>query len=624
MLANIARLDHFNAIVRPAFGLGFCMRGLFDELKHRNVFRVGIAYVIAGWLLAQVADLASDAFEAPAWVMQMLIVMLLVGLPVALFLAWAYELTPEGVKKAKDLPADMPKDPRSGRALNRVTMIALIVAVGWLGWDKLQQSDNAPVAEVASVDKSVAVLPFDDFSPGGDQAWFADGLTEEILNSLARTTDLHVASRTSSFGYRGTTENLSSIAATLGVAHILEGSVRRAGDQLRVTAQLIRAKDDKHLWSETFDGNVDNSIAIQEKIAIEIARALQTAMDPEELARMVAAGTRSVEAWEVYLRALKALRDASDRMDKFALFAVADIFDAATAIDPTFVDAYLQLVDIWFLQLDITTTSHSTAGPTYAERRAAFDAALAAAIKYARNDVEQTRAEIRKAQFEVRINDRIRLVERLTTLVPDDAPARFELLELYQASDQPEKAMEAGRRAVAASIASGQVQTGLIYNLRRVDLDSTLRYLDAWLTADTSDTNLYYQAQRALLDAGQVERAATMIDTYLLRSVDSQGLTMMQLRQACAEGRIADADKLMENIAPDATTRWLFLKTLARDDEAREFLRQYDTPEYLFILSGFLAYRAFDPRDYPLLWKTLQAQGIKRAPVRPQTFTCKR
>ena len=624
MLANIARLDHFNGIVRPDFGLGFCMRGLFDELKHRNVFRVGIAYVIAGWLIAQVADLAGDAFGAPAWVMQMLIILLLVGLPVALFLAWAYELTPDGVKKAKDLPADMPKDPRSGRMLNRVTMIALIVAVGWLGWDKLHQTDSAPVTATTSVDKSVAVLPFDDFSPGGDQAWFADGLTEEILNSLARTTDLHVASRTSSFGYRGTTENLSTIAATLGVAHILEGSVRRAGDQLRVTAQLIRAHDDKHLWSETFDSSVENSIAIQEKIAIEIARALQTAMDPEELARMVAAGTRSVEAWEVYLRALQARQEAFNRVDGSAFFAVADMFDAAVAIDPTFVDAYLQLVDLWYSQLDISNTSHAAGGPSYEERRKRFNDALAAAIQFARNETERTRAEMRKAQFEVRINEQIRLNERLSVLAPDDAEVWTGLLELYQATDQVEKAIAAGHRAIAAPRQPGESPGALIYNLRRVDLDSTLRFIDTLLAEDVSDPNFFYQAQRALLDAGQTERAATMIDSYVLRSVDEDGKTMMLVRQACAEGRIDDADKLIESVDTDRASRWLYLKTLARDDEAREFLRQFDTPEYLFILAAFLDYRAFDPRDYPLLWKTLQAQGIKRAPPRPQTFTCKR
>ena len=193
------------------------MRSFFEELKHRNVIRVGIAYIVAGWLFAQVVDLAADAFHAPDWLMQMLIVVLLVGLPVVLFLAWAYELTPEGVKKAHEVPADAPKDPRSGRTLNILIISALVIAVGWLGWDKLNTTDPDTADIVSKIDKSIAVLPFDDFSPDGDQAWFADGLTEEILNSLARTTDLQVASRTSSFAYRDSRDDIPAIAAALGV-----------------------------------------------------------------------------------------------------------------------------------------------------------------------------------------------------------------------------------------------------------------------------------------------------------------------------------------------------------------------------------------------------------------------
>ena len=164
------------------------MRGFIEELRYRNVFRVAIAYIVAGWLLAQAADLAADAFNAPDWVIQMLIVVLLIGLPVTVFLAWAYELTPEGVKRAKDLPADIPKDPRSGKTLNRITLVTLIVAVAWLGWDKLPRPVIEPATDVTTEvgDKSIAVLPFADFSPGGDHAWFADGLTDEILNALAR------------------------------------------------------------------------------------------------------------------------------------------------------------------------------------------------------------------------------------------------------------------------------------------------------------------------------------------------------------------------------------------------------------------------------------------------------
>jgi TolB-like protein len=237
------------------------MRGFIDELKHRNVFRVAIAYIIVGWLVAQVADLVVDAFNLPDSFLQMIIVLLVLGFPIAVVFAWAFELTPEGVKRAKDLPADMPKDPRSGKFLNRLTIIMLVIAVAWLGWDKLERGDTAPVSlDEAVIDKSIAVLPFADFSADASHAWFADGLTDEILNALARIRDLRVASRSSAFQYRDAAQDIPKVAAELGVAHILEGSVRRAGDRIRVTAQLIRASDDAHLWSETYDASSEDSI----------------------------------------------------------------------------------------------------------------------------------------------------------------------------------------------------------------------------------------------------------------------------------------------------------------------------------------------------------------------------
>jgi TolB-like protein len=606
------------------------MRGFIEELRYRNVFRVAIAYVVAGWLVAQVVDLAADAFNAPDWVMQMLIVLLLIGLPVALFLAWAYELTPDGVKKAKDLPEDAPKDPRSGRILNRITLVALVVAVAWLGWDKLQRDEVAPVTEAmsaTSVEKSVAVLPFADFSPDGDHGWFADGLTEEILNSLTRVSDLEVASRTSSFNFRGSTEDIPAIAAQLGVAHILEGSVRRSGDQLRITAQLIRATDDKHLWSENFDGTIDNSIAIQEEIATQIARALQTAMDPDELARMIAAGTRSVEAWEIYLRALALQADMYARVDSSMVFNTADTFAAAVAIDPAFVDAHDALANLWFLQLDVTTTAHNPDGPPYAERRARFDAAVDATIRHARTEVDRLSAEFRKAAMEVRLTDQVRIAERILELDPDNLSAQRNLLELYQLSGRRDEA-----RQLALALwkqpdeldAPDSPAATVIFEMRRLDIDEAVRLAEEGLADPKVTTIFYYQAHRAFLDAGLTERAAELVDAYMLRSADEDGIPIVQIRQACAEGRVADADALFDQSTPEANSRWLMLKTLGRHDEAREELRRYETPEYLFILAGFLDYRTFEPRDYPLLWRTMQAQGIDRPPARAQTFECKR
>jgi TolB-like protein len=600
------------------------MRNLFEELKHRNVIRVGIAYVIAGWLIAQVADLAADAFTAPEWFMQMLIILLLIGLPIALFLAWAYELTPEGVVKADQVPVDAPKDPRAGHALNILIMAALIVAVFWLGWDKLQQPAGGVDAVVAASDKSIAVLPFDDFSPGGDQAWFADGLTEEILNSLARTTDLQVASRTSSFAYRDTAEDIPAIAAALGVAHILEGSVRRAGDRLRVTAQLIRTADDKHLWSETFDGSSDDSITIQEEVAFEIANALQTAMNPEELARMVAAGTRSVAAWETYLRGLALDYEVMSQMEVHRVYDVIAVLDDAVAMDPGFAEAQLKLATLWETQLNPTSIAYIPPGVPMAERRQRYGAAMAAAIKHVRSDSTRAEIEMNAAGFDVRITDQIALAKRMIELEPHRRQGWAWLASIYKNVGEYDKARDAGLEAWARKPEPGSRDGPIIQMMARASLADVVVLVDEALQAPDPDANLLYQSHRALLAAGLRERAAVLIDTYGDRTGDIEGILMMRVRQACAEGRTADADALYARVDVDSNTRWLFLKTLGHDDEARELLRPLDTSEGLFALSSYLTYLSFEARDYPLLWRTLTSQNINRPAARPMAYRCER
>ncbi len=190
----------------------------FEELRHRNVFRVAIAYCVVGWVIVQVADIATESFAAPEWVMRTLILFLLLGLPIALFLSWAYELTPEGVKRADDLPEDMPKDPRAGKRLNAAIIAGLAIAVVGLLWDKFSGEEAMVATQAQNVvaDKSIAVLPFADFSPDENQGWFADGLTDEILNALARAEDLRVASRTSAFSYRDSDKGMPTIAKELG------------------------------------------------------------------------------------------------------------------------------------------------------------------------------------------------------------------------------------------------------------------------------------------------------------------------------------------------------------------------------------------------------------------------
>jgi len=596
------------------------MPGIIEELRHRNVFRVAAAYVVVGWLLAQVADLVAGVFKLPDWFMQMVIILLVLGLPVALFLAWAFELTPQGIKKAHDVPRDAPKEPRAGRIFNVVTIVMLLIAVGWLSWDKIYR----PPATIAPADKSIAVLPFDDFSSEGNQLWFADGLAEEILNALARTTDLKVASRTSSFAYRDSTEDVPSIAKALDVDHVLEGSVRRDRDRVRVTAQLIRAADDKHLWSETFDRGIEDSIEIQEEIAFEIANALQSAMDPDELARMVAAGTRSVKAWETYLRGLALDHEVSQRNDIGRAYEVIAIFENAVAIDASFADAQLHLANLWQKQLDPTAIEYDPSVMPLAERRRRYDAAIAAAIEHARSDMTRAEAKMRAAAFDLRLTDQIALAQQMVELAPNNRIGWAWLNYLYQVIGEFDKSVAAGFKTYSLEAAIGVSDGAIIGNTSRANASEAITLVDEMLQSPNVSATTIYQSHRALLAADQVDRAADLIEMYEQRSSDKVGVLFMRLRQACAEGRVADADEIYTSLKEDSPSQWLLLKTLGFDDEARDLLRPLDTPENLVALSGYLAYRSFEAREYPLLWKTLTAQGINRPPARPMSYRCPR
>ena len=320
------------------------MGKFFDELKRRNVVRVGIAYLVVGWIVFQIGEVMFPTFGTPDWVFKTIILVIAVGFPFALIFAWAFELTPEGVKKTQDVNVSVSVTAATGKKLNYIIIAALVIALGYFVWERQVPTDSPahrpdsvaePSAAIEAIEagesveeeaskRSIAVIPFVNMSSDKEQEWFADGLTEEILNSLARTPDLLVAARTSSFTFKGSNEDIPTIAKALGVEHILEGSVRRSGDRLRVTAQLVRASDGFHLWSENYDRNLDDLIDIQENVAIEIANALETAMNPEALARMVSSGTSSVPAFEAYLRGL-AVGEST--------FATGDIYENLNARD---------------------------------------------------------------------------------------------------------------------------------------------------------------------------------------------------------------------------------------------------------------------------------------------------
>jgi TolB-like protein len=277
------------------------------ELKRRNVFRVAAFYIVASWLIIQVADILLEAMAVPGWGMRLIFIMVLLGFPLALTFSWIYELTSDGIKREKDIDRATSTTPETGRKLDIVTIAAVGLVLAVTFWDRLMPrgsvDDGGQIISEAPVDLSIAVLPFANMSADADNEFFADGLSEELLNALAQIDGLKVAGRTSSFHFKGRNEDLRMIGETLGVAHILEGSVRRQGDQVRITAQLIQASDGFHLWSQTFDRKLEDIFAIQDEISASVATALRITLLGEAQAAEPVPHTLTPETYSRFIAA---------------------------------------------------------------------------------------------------------------------------------------------------------------------------------------------------------------------------------------------------------------------------------------------------------------------------------
>ncbi len=286
------------------------MKELFSELKRRNVVRVAIAYVVLGWLIIEVIDTIAPRLGMPEWVPTFFIIAVLVGLPIVLLFSWAYEVTPEGVMKTEEVDASASITHSTGRKLDRVIIAALVLVVVFLVYERFTPSSGeAPIVapQVEEGKPSLAVLPFVNMSSEAEQEYFSDGITEELLNTLAKVPGLMVVARTSVFSYKGQSKDVREIGRELGVTTIVEGSVRKAGDDLRITAQLIRVADGFHLWSETYDRKLVNVFAIQEEIAFAIADALKAPLGLEA-GGLVTSRTQNMAAYDLYLKGFGELK----------------------------------------------------------------------------------------------------------------------------------------------------------------------------------------------------------------------------------------------------------------------------------------------------------------------------
>ena len=601
---------------------------LFEELKRRNVFRVAIAYVLLGWAVLQGADFLLDLAGAPDWVIRAFAIAGLVGFPFALFFAWAFELTPEGVKREKDVDRSQSITPQTGRKLNRVIIGLLVLVILLMAVERIFFAGGAgrgAGAELAEVPKTIAVLPFADLSQAQDQEWFADGLAEEILNALVKVPDLQVASRTSSFAYKGTGTSISQIAAELSVAHVLEGSVRRSAERIRVTAQLIRASDGFHLWSQNYDRDVADMIGIQEDLARNIATALETSMDPEALAQMAQAGTDSVEAYQEYLRGLQGQSEAFISQGEHALDQAYLHFERARAIDPGFFDAHLQAANYWKVELTPSRTDSGTSGVAPQQMLREFNERIGLAIDNARTDADRIHSLAERALVDLRLREARRLFEEYLELRPNDEPARFELANvLGMLSDR--QALRGLLDHWKAKVRTDHFSAASLVNeaYRIIDpseaADLGLQAVQRW----PNSIAMIYQTHRSLVWAGRFREASELAARYAALVPGSDPL--VRAREACAAGDRETAEQILDELrsetAVDFSVLWIMHNMLGNSREEIEVLRPLEQSGVPFQLASFLSYTKFDPRPYPSLMAVLEREGVERPPPTVPPFRC--
>jgi TolB-like protein/Tfp pilus assembly protein PilF len=340
-------------------------RNFFAELKRRNVYKVAVAYAVVAWLLIQAASILFPTFDAPSWAMKVLVALLVLGFPIALVLSWAFEITPEGIKLESEIDPKTSISRKTGRKIVGLTIAVAIVAAGLFGFQLLRTSAHsgmeggAPATpkDVASglartrpsiLEKSIAVLPFDNLSRDPDNAYFCEGVQDEILTRLAKVADLKVISRTSTQKYKSAPDNLREIAKQLGVMNVLEGSVQKANEQVRVNVQLINALTDAHLWADIYDRKLTDIFAVESDIAKTIAATLQAKLTGSEKDAMSKEPTANPEAYELYLKG----RFFWNKRTDIDLPKSVEFYNQAIAKDPNYALAYAGLADCYVLYPD--------------------------------------------------------------------------------------------------------------------------------------------------------------------------------------------------------------------------------------------------------------------------------
>ena len=470
-------------------------RNFFSELKRRNVYKVAVAYAVVGWLLVQVTTQVFPIFEIPNWALRLIVLAIIIGFPIALVIAWAFELTPEGIKRTEDIDPGVDSRAKS-RAWIYVVIVAALLSISlfFLGRFTASTKQNG-ATEVPA--KSIAVLPFENLSEEKANAFFADGVQDEILTDLARIADLKVISRTSVMHYKsGIARNLREIGEQLGVAHVLEGSVQRSGNRVRVNAQLVDARTDRHLWAQTYDRELADVFAIQSEIAKTIADQLQAKLSPDEKSAIERPPTNDITAFGLYTRAKDLLLTAAESgAGKADSLQAIDLLNQAVARDPSFFQAYCRLAQ--------AHDSLYSAGYDHTSARLALaDAAIEAASRLRPNAGETHLARARNIYQGYRdYNGALAELELARQTLPNDSRV-FELSGYIQRRQQGR--YEESTRTLERAIELDPRNVVLLQQVAAFNYPRLRHYADAksaWdrLLAITPD-DVSAKAERAMVD----------------------------------------------------------------------------------------------------------------------------
>jgi len=522
----------------------------FAELKRRKVFRVAAVYGATGFVVLQVADLLAEGMELPSVVLKTTTFLVLLGFPIAMVLAWALELTPDGVKKtdpAEDGEIEAIVSQPAGRRwpagiLALVGIVALVTGAWWVGRSTAPGDREAVAASsgakspgtaatgrdtevlklaYADLDAdgrpSLAVLPFADMSQAGDQEYFADGMTEELLNALAKIREIRVGGRTSSFAYKGQDKDLREIGEELGVQYLVEGSVRKQGDRLRITAQLVDATDNFHLWSESYDRTIDDVFAVQEEIAGAIAEELQVSLGLDE-DEVLVAPTGDLDAYELYLTGRARMRERGEGVAE-----AVELFEATVARDSSWAPGWAGLAQAYSLVPyygDFESDEEEEASWPASLEAAERSANRALAIDPRNAAAEVALGNVYRDRWEWAAGEQHYL--RALEIDPDDVEAHQQYAELLAATGRLDEALRSARRAVALDPTSA-----IRLNVLGYILEANLRPEEGLLQLELAVAHggnfpaIYNNITRIYLRRGDLDRAESMLrEEYFPRFVE--------------------------------------------------------------------------------------------------------